>query len=110
MAQALFPKLAVIGCGLIGSSLIRGARAAGAVGEVAVADASPQARERVQALGLADYVTADVAEAVRDADLVVLAVPVLAMGEAAQAAAQSLKPGAILTDVGSVKSAVSEAL
>ena len=42
MAQALFPKLAVIGCGLIGSSLIRGARAAGAVGEVAVADASPR--------------------------------------------------------------------
>src|SRR5665213_2860939 len=110
MAQALFPKLAVIGCGLIGSSLIRGARAAGAVGEIAVADASPATRERVQALGLADLVTADVAEAVRDADLVVLAVPVLAMGESARAAAAGLQPGAILTDVGSVKASVAEAL
>jgi cyclohexadieny/prephenate dehydrogenase len=110
MAEVLFPKLAVIGCGLIGSSLIRGARAAGVVGEIAVADASPAARERVQALGLADRVTADVAEAVRDADLVVFAVPVLAMGESARAAAAALKPGAILTDVGSVKASVAEAL
>ncbi|MDB5474932.1 MAG: prephenate/arogenate dehydrogenase family protein [Phenylobacterium sp.] len=110
MAEALFPKLAVIGCGLIGSSVIRGARAAGAVGEVAVADASPQARERVAALGLADRVTGDIAEAVAGADLVVLAVPVMAMGEAARAAAPALKPGAILTDVGSVKGVVAEAL
>jgi cyclohexadieny/prephenate dehydrogenase len=110
MAQVLFPKLAVIGCGLIGSSLIRGARAAGVVGEIAVADASPAARERVQALDLADRVTADAADAVRDADLVVLGVPVLAMGESARAAASGLKPGAILTDVGSVKASVAEAL
>ncbi|HEV2531147.1 prephenate/arogenate dehydrogenase family protein [Phenylobacterium sp.] len=110
MAKVLFPKLAVIGCGLIGSSLIRGARAAGVVGEIAVADASPAARERVQALGLADQVTDDIAEAVRDADLVVFAVPVLAMGEAAKAAAAALKPGAIVTDVGSVKASVADAL
>jgi cyclohexadieny/prephenate dehydrogenase len=110
MAEVLFPKLAVIGCGLIGSSLIRAARAAGAVGEIAVADASPKARERVEALGLADRVTADAAEAVRDADLVVFAVPVMAMGEAARAAAPALKAGATVTDVGSVKAAVGEAL
>jgi cyclohexadieny/prephenate dehydrogenase len=110
MAETLFPKLAVIGCGLIGSSLIRGARASGAVGEIAVADASPAVRERVEALGLADRVTADIAEAVAGADLVVFAVPVLAMGEAARAAAPALKPGAILTDVGSVKASVAEAL
>ena len=110
MAAALFPKLAVIGGGLIGSSLIRGARVSGAAGEIAVADASPQARERLTALGIADHVTGDIAEAVRDADLVVFAVPVLAMAEAASAAAPALKPGVILTDVGSVKGSVAEAL
>jgi cyclohexadieny/prephenate dehydrogenase len=110
MASVIYPKLAVIGCGLIGSSVIRAAKAAGVAGEIAVADASAKTRERVQALGLADQVTADVAEAVRDADLVLLAVPVLAMGEAARAAAPALKPGATLTDVGSVKASVAEAL
>lgn len=107
---AIYPKLAVVGCGLIGSSLIRGARAAGVVDEVAVADASQAARERVRALGLAGTVTADVAEAVAGADLVVLAVPVLAMGEAAKAALAAMKPGATLSDVGSVKASVAEAL
>src|SRR3954470_6655141 len=110
MGAVVYPKMAVVGCGLIGSSVIRGARAAGVVGEIAVAEASPEARERIMALGLADSVTADVAEAVRDADLVVFAVPVLAMGEAAKAAAAALKTGAILTDVGSVKGSVAEAL
>lgn len=110
MGEVIYPKLAVIGCGLIGSSVIRAAKAAGVAGEIAVADASAKTRERVQALGLADHVAADVAEAVRDADLVLLAVPVLAMGEAARAAAPALKPGATLTDVGSVKASVAEAL
>ena len=110
MSAVIYPKLAVIGCGLIGSSVIHAARASGAVGEVAVADASATARERIAALGFADRVTADAAEAVRDADLVLFAVPVMAMGEAARAAASALKPGATVTDVGSVKAAVGEAL
>jgi cyclohexadieny/prephenate dehydrogenase len=110
MTGAIYDKLAVVGCGLIGSSIIRAAKAAGVVGRVAVADASAQARERIAALGLADEVTADVAEAVTGADLVVLAVPVLAMGEAAKAAAGAMKAGATLTDVGSVKAQVAEAL
>lgn len=110
MAEALYDKLAVIGCGLIGSSVIRAARAAGVVGQVAVADASETARGRVAALGLADAVTGEVTEAVRDADLVVLAVPVLAMAETGRAAAAAMKPGATLTDVGSVKASVAEAL
>jgi cyclohexadieny/prephenate dehydrogenase len=110
MAEAIYGKLAVVGCGLIGSSVIRAAKAAGVVGTVAVADASEKARERVAALGLAEQVTGDVAEAVAGADLVVLAVPVLAMGEAAKAAAAGLKAGATLTDVGSVKAQVAEAL
>jgi 16S rRNA (guanine527-N7)-methyltransferase len=81
--------------------VIHAARAAGVVGEVAVADSSPEHRARIQALGLADRLTDDPAEAAREADLVVLAVPVLAMREAITQAAPGLKPGATVTDVGS---------
>jgi cyclohexadieny/prephenate dehydrogenase len=106
----IYPKMAVIGCGLIGSSVIRAAREAGAVGAVVVADTSEAHRQRIVELGYADAVTGDIAEAVGDADLVVLAVPVLAMGGAAQAAAPALKPGATVTDVGSVKGSVAQAM
>ena len=110
MSGAIYPRMAVIGCGLIGSSVIRAARAARAVEQVAVADASEAARRRIVELGYADSVTADPAEAAQGADLVVLAVPVMAMAEAASAIAPALKAGATVTDVGSVKGAVSEAL
>ena len=110
MSPPIYGKMAVIGCGLIGSSVIRAARAAGAVGEVAVADISEANRARIVELGYADAVTADPAQAVRDADLVVFAVPPMAMGEAAAAAAPGLKAGATVTDVGSVKAAVGAAL
>ncbi len=109
MSAPLFERMAVIGCGLIGSSVILAARAGGAVGAVAVADASPSVLQRVRALGLADVVTADAAEAVRDADLVVLAAPPLAIGQIAAEVAPALKPGAIVTDVGSVKTVIAEA-
>ncbi|MBP7649027.1 MAG: prephenate/arogenate dehydrogenase family protein [Phenylobacterium sp.] len=110
MGEILFPRMAVIGCGLIGSSVILAAREAGAVGEVIVADLSEAHRGRIVELGYADRVTGDIAEAVEGADLVVFAVPVLAMGEAAKAAAPAMKPGAIVTDVGSVKGSVAQAL
>lgn len=106
----IYPRMAVVGCGLIGSSVIRAAREAGVVGEVVVADVSEAHRKRIVELGYADKVTGDIAEAVTDADLVVFAVPVLAMGEAAKAAAPAMKPGATATDVGSVKGSVAEAL
>lgn len=108
--SVIYPRMAVIGCGLIGSSVIRAAREAGAVGHVLVADASEAHRARILELGYADEVTGDIAQAVKDADLVVLAVPVLAMGQAAAAAASALKPGATVTDVGSVKGSVAEAM
>jgi cyclohexadieny/prephenate dehydrogenase len=108
--MALYPRLAVIGCGLIGSSLVRAARAAKLAGEIVVADASDQVRERVRELGIADRVESSPEAAARDADLVVLAVPVLAMGEAARAVSAGLKAGATVTDVGSVKASVAEAL
>ena len=110
MGEPVYAKMAVIGCGLIGSSVILAAREAGAVGEIAVADASEAHRARIAELGLGDTVTGDAAEAVRDADLVVFAVPVLSMDAAARAAAPGLKAGATVTDVGSVKGHVAEAL
>ena len=110
MAKVTYAKLAVIGCGLIGSSVIRAARARGVVAEIAVADPSEAVRERVVALGLADTVTADPAQAGQAADLVIFAAPPLAIGPAAQAAAAGIKASATITDVGSVKAAVAEAL
>ena len=110
MGEIIYPRMAVIGCGLIGSSVILAAREAGVVGEVIVADLSPAHRDRIVELGYADKVTGDIAEAVAGADLVVFAVPVLAMGEAAKAAAPAMKPGATVTDVGSVKGSVAAAL
>jgi cyclohexadieny/prephenate dehydrogenase len=106
----VYVRMAVIGGGLIGSSVIRAAREKGAAAEIVVADANPVHRERLQALGIADAVYADPAEAVRGADLIVLAVPVMAMGPATAAAAPGMAAGATLTDVGSVKGAVAEAM
>jgi len=105
----LYPKMTVIGCGLIGGSIIRAARAHGIVGEVTVADASAYSRARVTELGLAEHVTDDIAQAVKDADLVVIATPVLSTAEVAAALAPAIKAGATLTDVGSTKASVVEA-
>jgi cyclohexadieny/prephenate dehydrogenase len=110
MSPVLYPKLAVIGCGLIGSSIVRAARAAGLVGRIVVHDASAAARERIVALGIADEVTEAAADAVADADLVMFATPPLSIGPAAAEVASALKPGATISDVGSVKGAVVEAL
>jgi cyclohexadieny/prephenate dehydrogenase len=89
--------------------MIRAARARHVVGEVAVADAGVEVLDRVRVLGLAEIVTADPVEAVRGADLVVLAVPPLAIVEVVRRIADAVEPGAIVTDVGSVKGAVAEA-
>ncbi len=110
MTTPVYGTMAVIGCGLIGSSVILAARVAGAAGRVVVAETSEAARARIVELGYADAVTGDAGQAVLDADLVVFAVPVMAMEAAARAAAPGLKPGATVTDVGSVKGAVAEAL
>lgn len=110
MAEPVFVRLAIIGCGLIGSSLARGARASGAVRQIAIHDASAFARARIAELGLADEVALSAEEAVTGADLIIFATPVRAIGEAAAACAHAMSPGAIVSDVGSVKAAVSEAL
>ncbi len=110
MAGPQFERIAVIGCGLIGSSLVRAVRAYGAAESIAVYDLSPVVRERVVALGLADLVTDDIAKAVEGADLVVFATPPMAIAEAAKLAAPHYRAGAVISDVGSVKGAIAEAL
>jgi len=110
MSDPVVTRLAVIGCGLIGSSVIRAARAKGAAGQIAVYDLSPGVRERVTALGLADAVFDDPTKAVEGADLVIFATPPAIIGVVAGQAARGFAPGAIISDVGSVKAAVGEAL
>ncbi|HEV2362861.1 MAG TPA: prephenate/arogenate dehydrogenase family protein [Caulobacteraceae bacterium] len=109
MSDAIYPRMAVVGCGMIGASVILAARRAGAVASVAVADPDAGVRARVEALGLAEAVFADPAAAVARADLVLFAAPPLAIEGAAQAAASALQAGATVTDVGSVKAAIAEA-
>ncbi len=102
----LFERLALIGIGLIGSSIARAARRQRLARVIAIADASGQARERAAALKLGDEVVASAAKAAAGADLVILCVPVGADDAVAREIAPRLKPGAIVSDVGSVKSAV----
>jgi cyclohexadieny/prephenate dehydrogenase len=110
MSEPVVERLAVIGCGLIGSSVVRAARERGAAREIAVFDASAEVRGRVRELGIADSVAETAAEAASGADLVIVATPPAAIGAAVKAAAGGLKPGAIVSDVGSVKAAVGEAM
>lgn len=102
----LFSTIALIGIGLIGSSLARVIRRENLAEQIVVSTRSTETLERAIALGLGDEYFADAAEAVRDADLVIVSVPVGASGAVAQAIAPALKPGAIVTDVGSTKTSV----
>ena len=101
-----FKKIALIGFGLIGGSIARAARAQGLAGEIVTTARSAKTRARVSELGIVDRVVDSNAEAAKDADLVILCIPVGACGPVAQEIADALKPGAIVSDVGSVKGAV----
>jgi cyclohexadieny/prephenate dehydrogenase len=102
----LFDRLALIGVGLIGSSIARAARATGMVKSIVATARSAQTRKRVAELGLADEVVETNAQAARGADLVILCIPVGACGEAAREIGPHLAPGAIVSDVGSVKGSI----
>jgi cyclohexadieny/prephenate dehydrogenase len=106
MPQPLFDKIALIGIGLIGSSLARVIRREGLAGHVSVSTRSSTTLSRAEELGLGDSYSTDPAVAAADADLVVVSVPVGASGEVAEAIAPVLKEGAIVTDVGSTKGSV----
>lgn len=106
MTDALFSRLAIIGIGLIGSSIARAARLNGLVDEIAISDLSPVILKRAEELALGDSYHANAGDAVANADLVIACVPVGAAEAVAEAIALRLKPGAIVSDVGSVKGSV----
>jgi cyclohexadieny/prephenate dehydrogenase len=106
----MFQKLALIGIGLIGSSIARAARQKGLAKTIAIATRKQETLDEARALGLGDIYTLDAAEAVRDADLVILCTPVGAYEAVTKSIAGALQPGAILSDVGSVKGFVAKTL
>ncbi|ANM12492.1 MULTISPECIES: prephenate/arogenate dehydrogenase family protein [unclassified Rhizobium] len=101
-----FDRIALIGIGLIGSSLAHDIRRLGLARETVVATRSPDTLKRAEELGLGDRYTTSSADAVKDADLVIVSVPVGASESVAKEIAARLKPGAIVTDVGSTKASV----
>ena len=102
---AIFDTVSIGGIGHIGSSLSRRIKRDALARRVIAFDSNPDHCAQATSLGVVDAATPDVAEAVRGADLVVLAVPIGAYGSVAAAMAPHLKPGAIVSDVGSVKMA-----
>jgi cyclohexadieny/prephenate dehydrogenase len=108
--SAIYGRVALIGLGLIASSMSHAMRRHGLAGEIVGTARSGETRRIAAEIGLCDRVTETAAEAVQGADLVVLAVPVGAMGAVAEEIAPHLKPGATVTDVGSVKRAVIDAV
>jgi cyclohexadieny/prephenate dehydrogenase len=103
----LFQRITLLGCGLIGSSIARAARAHGGIaGEIVANARSAKSLARIAELGIADRVEADPARAVQGADCVILCSPVGTYADLAAAIAPHLQPGAILSDVGSTKQSV----
>jgi prephenate dehydrogenase len=110
MTDFYIDKLAVVGVGLIGGSLALALKEAGAVGHVVGIGRGLPNLETAKRLGVVDSFTRDLAEGVADADVIFLATPVLSLGGVAAQAMPHLKAGAILTDGGSVKQAVIDAI
>jgi cyclohexadieny/prephenate dehydrogenase len=104
--KPLFERVALVGLGLIGSSIARAARHLNLARTIVAIDASDAVAQRVLELQIADEATTDVAAGVKDADLVILCVPVGVVGAVAQAMKPGLKAGCIVSDVGSVKASV----
>ncbi|MGP1397792.1 MAG: prephenate/arogenate dehydrogenase family protein [Inquilinaceae bacterium] len=107
-AAPIFDRLALIGLGLIGSSVARAARRHGLVGEIVGHARTARTRDTALALGIVDRVEADPAVAVADADAVMLCTPLGTYAALMAAIAPFLRAGTVLTDVGSVKGSVFE--
>jgi cyclohexadieny/prephenate dehydrogenase len=106
----IFPRVAFIGIGLIGSSMARAMRRDGTAASLIACARRAETRDTALRLKIVDEATDDYGTAVTDADLVVIATPVGTNAEIARAIAPRLKPGAVVTDVGSVKQAVVRAV
>ena len=101
--SVIYQKVALIGLGLIAGSMAHAMRRDGLAGEIVGTARSAETRDVAREIGLCDRVVDSASEAVEGADLVVLAVPVGAMGRVAEEIAPHLAPGTTITDVGSVK-------
>ena len=101
-----FDRIALIGIGLIGSSIAHDVKRLGIAKEVVISTRSADTLKRAEELGLGDRYLQSAAEAVKGADLVIVSVPVGASGSVAKEIAATLMPGAIVTDVGSTKASV----
>lgn len=110
MAKVVYDRVALIGLGLIASSMYWAIKRAGLVGEVTGFARSEETRQTARRIGLCDRVCDTVQDAVQDADLIVLCVPVGVMGDVARDIAPVLKSGATISDVGSVKRSVIDAV
>lgn len=108
--SVIYPKVALIGLGLIAGSMSLAMRRAGVAGEISGFARSAATRDTAREIGLVDQVCDSAAAACQDADLIVLAVPVGAMGTVMADIAPVLKKGAVVSDVGSVKKSVFEAV
>jgi cyclohexadieny/prephenate dehydrogenase len=106
MSGVQFDRIALIGIGLIGSSIAYDVKRLGLAKEVVVSTRSAETLKRAEELALGDRYMPSSAEAVKDADLVIVSVPVGASASVAAEIAPSLKPGCIVTDVGSTKASV----
>ena len=110
MTEPLFDRVALIGIGLIGGSIALAARRGGLARTIVAATRRQETADTANRLKLVDHCGTDLAAACADADLVIVCTPVGACGEATKAIAPSLKSGCIVSDVGSVKQAVIDAM
>ena len=110
LSTPMFQRVAIIGVGLIGSSLARVIRRVNAASTISLADISPEVLKSAETIGLGDSYHRSAGSAVRGADLVIFCVPVGANGDIAREISEYLDPGAIVSDVGSVKAAVISAI
>lgn len=106
MSDVHFDRIALIGIGLIGSSIARDIKELSIANDVVVSTRSAETLKRAEELQLGTHYTISAAEAVKNADLVIVSVPVGASESVAIEIAPHLKPGAIVTDVGSTKASV----
>ena len=109
-SSPLVQRLAILGLGLIGGSVGLACRVRGLAGEIRGADEEPNHCTHAIALGIVDLAFSDAASAVEGADMVVLAVPIGAIAPTIERIAPHLAPGAVVTDVGSVKGVVAAAM
>ena len=104
------PHLSIVGLGLIGGSWVQALRNAGCVDVVTGFDLNAEAMVQAQAAGVIDFISTSAADCVKNADFIIISVPILAIRTVLQDIAPYLKPQAVLTDVGSVKGSVAQAV